>query len=135
MTNDLIKDFYEGDTLILHVDLSGHNLPDNPDVTFVLDIGNGKVIKKTIGSDGVIKLSERDTLGLDGVYCYEIRVNNAGLTKVLLQSYLRINDSITVSGEPINAVEKNDLKDGDETCDPAAEHIKAISISDIKKLF
>ncbi len=129
----MIKTVYEGDTILINVDLSGKNLPTNPKLTFVVDIGNGKIIQKIIDSNGRIKLSEKDTLGLDGVYPCEIRLNNAGMTKVLWQDTIKVKNSLTVSGEPTSTPIEN--TEGGSEVGNGVGTVEAISNAEISFLF
>ncbi len=127
---------YEGDSVILNINLAGHNLPPDADLTFVIDIGDGKVIKKKIGADGVVKLAEKETLGLDGMYLCEIRLNNKGMTKVLYQDYIKISDSITIDGVPITEDNtEDDTIEAGSTVDDCVVDIEPISDEDIERLF
>ncbi len=125
---------YEGDSVILSINLEGHNLPPNADLTFTMDIGDGKVIKKKIGTDGIVKIAEKETLGLDGMYLCEIRLNNEGMTKVLYQDLIKIADSITVDGVPIASEEIADTTGG-SSVDNCVADIQPISDEDIERLF
>ncbi len=124
--------FYEGDTSVFKIDLSDNNLPGNSNITFCVDLGNNKVIKKEINSDGIIRLSEIDTLGLTGNYLSEIRLNNEGLTKVLWQGYINILDSITVSGEATGT--NNTNNNGSNIINDDVKNIIAITDEEIERL-
>ncbi len=130
----MLAEIYEGDSVVLRINLEGHNLPPNTDLSFVIDIGDGKVIKKKIGTDGVVKIAEKETLGLDGTYLCEIRLNNSGMTKVLYQDLIKIADSITVDGVPI-ASEETGNTTGGGTVDDCVADIEPISDEDIERLF
>ncbi len=127
----MIKAVYEGDTILIKIDLSDHNLPLNPNLTFAVDIGDGQIIKKPIDVGGTVTFYEKDTLGLDGIYPCEIRLNNKGMTKVLFQDVIEIRNSITVSGEPI--CQSGESSSGEVTDE--VNDIVAISNKEIEVLF
>ncbi len=135
----MIKEMYEGDTLTLDLDLSSYNIPDNPNLTFIIDLGELGHLKKQVGLDGVVLLTEQETVGLDGIYPCELRLNNSGKTKVYWQKYISIKNSITVDSdykgyEIINSkyVEIIERIQSLETDDNS---VTAITLDEIDKLF
>ncbi len=95
----MIDEMYEGDTIHLKFDFSEFKLPKDPDITFVIEVGDDVFIKKEVSKTGVVTLYEEDTIGLNGVYPCELRLNTKGQTLVFWQRYIRIRNSITITDE------------------------------------
>ncbi len=112
---DNINRFFEGDELILTREIpKGVEDTSDLDVELLIQIDEIHAITKKFdvvegGLRTVIK--EAETIGLDGVYSYEIRLNNKK-PKVLEQGDIRIKNSkivdnnfIAVEGEPLKSFE------------------------------
>ncbi len=136
----MIKEMYEGDTLKIDLEFCTHELAEFKDLSFIVDVGNGCYIKKSVDSKGIIELSEKDTIGLDGVYPCEIRENYKGNTKVIWQKLIKIKNSITVDEtyetyKPSNAKYIEIIDRLSELESRNGIDIQAISIDEIDKLF
>ncbi len=125
----LINKMHEGDVITLNFDLEGENLPSNADISFVIEVDKDNLIKKKVGLDGVVKLTEDDTVGLKGVYKFELRVNNKDIAKVLCQDYIEITNSITVGGNFVSKEEFIDVSKFDERLTKVEESTGVVDMS------
>ncbi len=98
----MLTHIYEGDHYLFQIPIEDSESIDASKLKFLLVINDEQGIEKPCAitnSSIEIVLNEEDTIGLEGVYTYEIRYDADGQEKVIIQENIKIKNSYIVDND------------------------------------